>query len=131
MSVIERIWDRIVTYDSVSAGFAQLSFRAALRVLSIEGYRDAVAGSGGAQGIFRAIMSQIGLMRYYQSNEHVSVIDLKDKPEVHNQTFTGMSDLMIQFWAASFRCFEYPACALVRTVSGRHEFDGRQWLAQL
>lgn len=93
-SILERLWDRIIAFDSTSEGAAQLVYKAHLRTVSIEGFRELVAIGGPA---FDGIVKQLQFMRSAQSNEGLTIIDAKDKFETHTYTFAGLSDLLLQF----------------------------------
>lgn len=93
-SVIERLHDRLIAFDSTSQGIAQLVYKAHLRTYSVEGLRD-ILGTGGPA--FEAIMKNVNLMRQWQTNEGMSVIDMKDKFETHQYTFAGLPDVLLQF----------------------------------
>lgn len=94
-SVIERLFDRMVAFDSASTGAAQLVFKSFLRTLSVEGLRDVVAAGGTAMA---GLLSYVENMRRYQGIEGISLIDAKDKLDVQShQAFSGLSDALMQF----------------------------------
>lgn len=93
-SILERLWDRVIAFDSTSEGAAQLVYKAHLRTLKMKGFRDAVAMGGAA---LRGIMAQLEMIRQWQSNEGLTVLDSNDEFETHTYTFAGLSDLMLQF----------------------------------
>lgn len=94
MSVLERLYDRLVAFDSTTQGAAQLVYKAHLRTLSIDGLRQIVAAGGKAM---EALAAQVELMRRYQSNEGISLIDAKDKFETHQYAFSGLDQVLLQF----------------------------------
>lgn len=91
ISVLERLYDRLTAFDSTTQGAAQMAFRAYLRTLSVDGLRDIIASGGAA---YQALVQNVQLIRQYQSNEGITLIDAKDTFEGHQNTFTGLSDLM-------------------------------------
>ncbi len=91
MSVIERLYDRLVAFDSGTMGAAQLLFRAYLRVYKVEGYRTLV-GAGGA--LTERFMKTMDLMRMLQSNEGLTVIDAKDEMESMTYSFAGLPETL-------------------------------------
>lgn len=93
-SVLERLWDRVIAFDSTTEGAAQLVYKAHLRTLKMKGFREAVALGGAA---FKGIQAQLEMIRQWQSNEGLTVLDLNDEFETHTYTFAGLSDLMLQF----------------------------------
>lgn len=93
-SVIERIYDRLVAYDSTTAGAAQLVGKAYLRTLKIDGLRDLIA-SGGA--LYDAVVKNLEMIRAFQSSEGMTLLDSSDAFETSSYTFSGLSDLLLQF----------------------------------
>ncbi len=93
-SVLERLWDRLLAFDSTTQGAAQLIFKAHLRTYSVEGLRDIIAAGGPAMA---GLVKQIELVRLYQSNEGMTLMDAKDKFEAHQYSFSGLADMMLQF----------------------------------
>lgn len=94
MSVLERLYDRLVAFDSTTQGAAQLVYKAHLRTLSIEGLRNIIAQGGKA---LEGLVAQVDMMRRYQSNEGVSLIDSKDKFETHQYAFSGLDQVLLAF----------------------------------
>ena len=94
MSVIERLYDRLVAFDSATQGAAQLIFKAHLRTLSIEGLTQILSGPPAAVA---SLASRIDTLRKYASTEGMSVIDAKDKLEHYNYTFSGLDAIILQF----------------------------------
>ena len=94
MSVIERLFDRLVAFDSTTQGAAQLVYKAHLRTYSVDGLRDVIA-AGGAP--YEGLLKQIDLIRLYQSIEGMTLMDASDKFEAHSYSFSGLSDVLLQF----------------------------------
>lgn len=94
MSIVERLWDRLLAFDSTTVGAAQLVYKAHLRTIAIEGLREIVA-LGGKK--LDALVQQIAMIRAFQSNEHVTLIDARDKFETHQYSFSGLDAVMLQF----------------------------------
>ena len=93
-SVLERLWDRLLAFDSTTEGAAQLVYKAHLRTYSVEGLRELIAAGGKAM---EGLVKQIEMIRQYQSNEGMTLMDGKDKFESHSYSFAGLSDMLIQF----------------------------------
>jgi phage-related protein (TIGR01555 family) len=93
-SVIERLYDRLVSYDSTSAGAAQLVYKAHLRIMKVEGLRNIIAAGGPP---LAGLTAQISMMRSTQSTEGITLVDGKDEFEAQSYTFAGLSDIMLQF----------------------------------
>lgn len=94
MSVLERLWDRLIPYDSVTAGAAQLVYKAHLRTYKVDGLREIIAVGGKA---LAGLTAQIDMIRKFQSNEGLTLMDAKDEFETHSYSFSGLSDMMLQF----------------------------------
>lgn len=93
-SVLEALWDRLLAFDSTTVGASQMVYRAHLRVVMIEGLRAAIANAGKAM---EGVQAQLDYMRASQTLEGLTVIDAKDKFESQTFTFTGLSDMILQF----------------------------------
>lgn len=94
LSVIERIYDRLIAYDSATTGAAQLLFRADIRTYAIPKLRQIIAMGGEA---FNALIAQIQHNETWQSNERMFVIDGDDKFDRLQFNFAGISDVIMQF----------------------------------
>ena len=92
-SVLERLWDRLLAFDSTTHGASQLVFKAHLRTLSIDGLRDIIATGGRTMD---GLLANIDMIRKYQSSEGMTLLDGADKLEVQQATFAGLSDMMLQ-----------------------------------
>ena len=91
MSVIERLYDRLIAFDSGTMGAAQLLYKAYLRTYKVEGYR-ALVGAGGA--LMERFIKSMDMMRMMQSNEGLTVIDAKDEFETHAYSFAGVPETL-------------------------------------
>lgn len=94
LSVVERMLDRLIAYDSATTGAAQLLYRAYLRVIGVEGFREALAMGGKDE---EAVIKQFQYIRLMQSNEGITVLDAKDTFNTHSYTFAGISRLLDEF----------------------------------
>lgn len=94
MSVLERLWDRLIAFDSVSTGAAQLVYKAHLRTYAVKELRQ-IIGQGGPQ--LDGLTKQINFIRLMQSNEGITLMDADDKFEVHPYSFSGLDAIMLQF----------------------------------
>lgn len=94
-SVLERLYDRMIAFDSASTGAAQLVFKSYLRTLSIEGLREIVAAGGAPM---TGLMQYTEVMRRYQGLEGITLLDATDKLEIQGHSaFSGLSDALNQF----------------------------------
>jgi len=94
MSVVERLYDRIMAFDSASTGAAQLVNKAHLRTYSIEKLRE-ILGFGGEREA--ALMKHIDMIRLFQSIEGMTLMDKSDEFATHSYSFAGLSDVISQF----------------------------------
>ncbi|MFJ7312531.1 DUF1073 domain-containing protein [Pseudomonas sp. NPDC098747] len=93
-SVLERLWDRLIAFDSTTAGTAQLVYKAHLRTLSIKDLRMLIASGGKS---LEAVFKQIDMIRQLQTNEGLTVLDAEDTFETHQYSFGGLSDVLLRF----------------------------------
>lgn len=94
LSVLEPLWDRLIAFDSASVGTGQLVYKAHLRVMKVKGLRDIIAAGGPALAGLRA---QIEFTRLGQTNEGMTILDAEDDFDTHQYSFSGLSDVLIQF----------------------------------
>uniref|UniRef100_A0A6M3M2H6 Uncharacterized protein n=1 Tax=viral metagenome TaxID=1070528 RepID=A0A6M3M2H6_9ZZZZ len=94
LSVVERMLDRLIAYDSATQGAAQLLYRAYLRVIGVEGFREALANGGKDE---EAVIKQFQYIRLMQNNEGITVLDAKDTFKVHEYSFAGINKLLDEF----------------------------------
>lgn len=93
-SVLERIWDRLLAFDSTTQGAAQLIYKAHLRTYKVKGLRDIIGVGGKA---LEGLLKQIEMIRQYQSNEGMTLMDGEDEFEAHQYSFSGLDGMMLQF----------------------------------
>ncbi|OWY78855.1 DUF1073 domain-containing protein [Pantoea sp. AMG 501] len=94
MSIIERIWDRLTAFDSATMGAAQLVYKAHLRTYKVDKLRE-IIGLGGKA--YENLLKNLDLIRMYQSNEGMTLMDGKDVFETHQYSFAGLDDVISQF----------------------------------
>jgi hypothetical protein len=93
-SVIERLFDRLLAFDSTTQGAAQLVYKAHLRTYKVEGLRDIIAAGG---PILAGLAAQIEFIRSTQTNEGLTLMDTKDEFEAHAYQFGGLDTVLLQF----------------------------------
>lgn len=96
-SVIERLYDRMVAFDSATTGAAQLVYKAYIRTYKIKGLRDLIAAGGPAMA---AVATYVDFMRKFQGQEGITLMDTEDEFEGTTSAsagFTGISDALVQF----------------------------------
>ena len=94
LSVIEPLLDRMVAFDSVTQGAAQLAFKAHLRVVRVEGLRELIAAGG---LVYQAFLQQMAIIRLMQTNEGMTVLDKEDEFQANSYSFAGLPDLLHTF----------------------------------
>lgn len=95
ISVIERLYDRMVAFDSSTTGAAQLVYKSYIRTLKIKGYKQMVGENGPAAA---GVSVYVSMMRRFQSVEGINVIDADDAYEnLPPPGFSGLSDVLMQF----------------------------------
>jgi DNA topoisomerase IB len=86
--------DRLMAFDSATQGSAQLLYKAYLRVLKINNFREGLATGGKEEA---AILKQFQYIRMLQTNEGLTVLDGEDDFTTYNYTFSGISDVLKEF----------------------------------
>lgn len=126
MSIIERIHDRILAFDSTSQGAAQLAFKAHLRTLKVENFRDLVAAGG---DMYEAFLEQISIIRRLQTSEGLTILDSSDEFQVDTYTFAGLSDIITSQGEQLSGAIEIPMVRLFGQAPGGLNTDGGSALA--
>lgn len=93
-SILERMWDRLLTYDSTTMSVANLVERANNRTVQIEGLRDIIAAGGKAQ---EGLVAMFDMMRTFQTNEGLTLLDKNDLFASTAYSFAGLDDVLLQF----------------------------------
>lgn len=93
LSVLEPIFDRLIQFDSATAGAAQLVFKAHLRTLKVKKLREIISAGGKA---YAALIKQMENIRAFQSSEGLTLIDADDEFDVHTYTFSGLAEVIQQ-----------------------------------
>jgi len=95
ISVLERLYDRMISFDNATMGAAQLVNKAYLRTYKIKGMREIVAAGGDAMiGLTR----YVDMMRRFQGIEGITLLDAEDDFQGStNRGFAGISDTLQQF----------------------------------
>lgn len=93
MSEFERLYDRMVAFDSATMGMAQLIYKAYIRTYRIKAMRKMMSESGQGEA---ALMRWVEMTRRLQGNEGITLIDAEDDFVPSTQTaFTGISDAVL------------------------------------
>lgn len=93
ISVLERLFDRLVGFDSATTGVMQLVYKSYIRTMKVKGLREVVSAGGKPLEGFTAYMTN---MRRYQGIEGITAIDGDDEMSMDtHQAFSGLDDVMI------------------------------------
>lgn len=93
-SILERLWDRLISFDNATLSSASLIDKANLRMVGVEGLRDILSAGGPA---LEGLLAQFDMMRQLQVNEGVTLLDKEDEYASTAYSFAGLSDMMLQF----------------------------------
>ena len=93
-SIIEVLYDRLVAFDSATQGVSQLVYRSYLRTIKVDKLREIIA-AGGAP--LTALVAQMEMIRRFQTNEGITLLDGKDEFDAHSYTFSGLDNVLEQF----------------------------------
>jgi uncharacterized protein len=93
-SKLERLWDRLISFDDATMNAANLIQRANLRTISVENLREILAAGGEAQA---GLLAMFEMMRTLQVNEGLTLIDKNDEFQTTAYSFAGLSDMLLQF----------------------------------
>ena len=93
-SVIERLLDRLLSFDTATMGAANLIDKAHLRTINIDGLRDILAAGGKAE---ENLVKMFTYVRQMQTNEGITLLDKEDTLTANSYSFSGLSDMMLQF----------------------------------
>lgn len=94
MSELERIHDRLVSFDTATMSSANLINHANLRTVKVANLREILSSGGKAE---EGLIKMFEYMRLYQSNEGLTLLDGEDDFATTQYTFSGLSDMMLQF----------------------------------
>lgn len=93
-SIVERMFDRLLPFDTATAGVAQLVTKAHLRTVGVEGLREILAQGGVAE---ENLIKMFALMGKLQSNEGITLLDKNDEFQASTYTFSGLEGILTQF----------------------------------
>lgn len=109
-SVYERIYDRIVAFDSATAGAAQSIYKSYIRTYKIAKLRELVTTGGPA---YQGLLRYVQMMQTFQGIEGVTLIDGTDE-FVGNQSNvqSGIAEGLVQFGQQLCGALQIPAVRL-------------------
>ncbi len=110
ISVLERLYDRMIAFDSASTGAAQLVFKSHLRTLKIPGLREIIAAGGAAM---TGLVAYADTMRRFQGIEGMTMIDGDDEFEVQSSSAsTGIEAIIDKLGAQLSGALQIPLTRL-------------------
>lgn len=95
LSVLERLYDRLIAFDSATQGASQLVYKSYLRTIKVKDLREGIASGTEAM---HGITKYFDMMRRFQGIEGMTLIDAEDDfvAQTH-QAFSGLADALVQF----------------------------------
>jgi uncharacterized protein len=110
ISVIERLYDRMVAFDAATQGAAQLVHKMHLRIYKVKGLREMASSNSIA---LQGLLSYLQLMRRQQSNEGITLMDAEDDYVPNQQTVNaGISDTLERLGEQLCGALQIPAVRL-------------------
>lgn len=95
ISTIERLYDRMVAFDSATTGAAQLVYKSYIRSMKIKGFRELISTGGEPlDGLVRFMQ----MVNRFQGIEGLTVIDMDDEfATTGTDAFSGLDSALSQF----------------------------------
>lgn len=93
-SVLERLWDRLISFDNATMSTASLIDRANLRTVKVNRLREIIAAGG---EMLEGLRASFDFMRIAQVNEGLTLLDGEDEFASTAYTFTGLPETLLQF----------------------------------
>lgn len=110
LSVLERMYDRMIAFDSATTGAAQLVYKSYIRNYKIKNLRQIVAAGGDA---LNGLTKYVDMMRRFQGIEGMTLLDADDEFGADAHTaFGGLSDIMTRFMEQCAGSLQIPLCRL-------------------
>lgn len=110
ISVIERMYDRMVAFDSATQGAAQAVYKCYLRHLKIKDFRQ-LASTGGKA--YQGLATYVEMMRVFQGIEGITCIDSEDDFQVVTPNVSsGIAEALVQFGQQIAGALEMPLTRL-------------------
>lgn len=133
LSVLERLYDRMIAFDSASTGMAQLIYKSYIRTLKVKNLREVVAQGGKA---LDGLTAYVDMMRRFQGIEGMTVIDGDDEVDVQQHSaMTGMSDALDRFGQQIAGALQMPLTRLFGVsgggLNGTNDSDMRLYYDQV
>lgn len=95
LSVLERLYDRMIAFDSATTGAAQLVYKSYIRTYKIKDLREVVSAGGDSMD---GLVKYVDMMRRFQGIEGITLMDSEDEFEGSTHgAFSGLSEAISQF----------------------------------
>jgi phage-related protein (TIGR01555 family) len=93
ISIYERIYDRMVAYDSTTTGMAQSVYKSYLRTVRMKDLRENIAAGGNQMD---GVVQYMQMMARFQSIEGITLLDIEDEfQEGGAQNFAGLREVLM------------------------------------
>ena len=110
ISILERLYDRMTGFDAATTGASQLIYKAYLRTLKMEGFREVVAAGGPP---LQGLLKYVQMMRSYQTIEGITLLDANDEFEGHTTSaFSGLAEVLRELKEQVSGCLQIPMVRL-------------------
>ena len=110
ISILERLYDRMIAFDSATTGSAQLVYKSYLRTYKIKDLREVIAAGGDA---LAGLSKFVSMMRSFQGIEGITLLDSEDDfSTAAPASFSGISDALQQFGQQIAGCLQIPLVRL-------------------
>lgn len=93
-SVVERLYDRLLAFDSTTHGAANLVFKAHLRSVGVKDLRGILSMGGPAE---ENLIKMFTYIRQLQSNEGITLLDSEDTFQTNSYSFSGLDKVLLSF----------------------------------
>jgi phage-related protein (TIGR01555 family) len=94
-SELERVYDRLIAFDSATTGAAQLVYKIHLRTYAVEGLRSIIMMGGDA---LQGLLGQVEMMRRFQMSEGITLLDSKDVVATQPApSIEGLDSILVHF----------------------------------
>lgn len=111
--VIRRVFEAVSNVDMTTGASASLVSEASNDVIKYKGLTAFLASKGGEE----KIRSRFALMKLLKSVNNVTLLDEEETFENHQQSFSGLGDLLDRFMAIVAGAFDVPVTRLIGTAA--------------
>lgn len=93
-SIIERLYDRLIGFDTATTGAMNLIHKAHLRTMRIDGLRSVLAAGGKPE---ESLINMFTYMSMLQNSSGITLLDKDDEFSTQSYSFGGISEMILQF----------------------------------